>query len=103
MLSRYKIGDIRKVLAATSITVGLNLATNSPSSAIDAIDAAFRNSAITYSNNAKNIQRIGQGDYSQGSEILYLYACKYMHAYSYVILSDQRNLLGFFTSDDKLI
>lgn len=39
---------------------------------MDAIDAAFRNSAVTYSNNAKNFQRIGQGDYTQGDENLLL-------------------------------
>jgi hypothetical protein len=36
--------------------------------AIDALDAAFRNSEITYSNNAKNFARMGQGDFSQGSK-----------------------------------
>ena len=39
-----------------------------PVDAIDAIDAAFRNSEITYSNNAKNFARMGQGDFSQGSK-----------------------------------
>ena len=34
--------------------------------ALDAIDAAFKNSQITYSNNAKNFARMGQGDYTMG-------------------------------------
>jgi len=67
--SRFEIGDVRKLFSATAITIGLTLSTNlPPSNAIDAIDAAFRNSAITYSNNAKNFQRIAEGDYSQGSK-----------------------------------
>jgi len=34
----------------------------------DILDAAKRNSEKTYSNNARNIQRIQQGDYSQGAK-----------------------------------
>lgn len=36
--------------------------------AIDAIDAAFKNSQITYSSNAKNFARMGEGDYSMGQK-----------------------------------
>ena len=35
--------------------------------AIPAIDAALRANSITYSTNAKNFARIGEGDYSMGS------------------------------------
>lgn len=65
-------GKNTKFLArfVTASIVGLSItgALLQPVDAIDAIDAAFRNSEITYSNNAKNFARMGQGDFSQGSK-----------------------------------
>ena len=55
---------------ASSIAIGVGVFGGySPTvNAIDAFDAALRNSAITYSNNAKNFARMGKGDFSQGSK-----------------------------------
>lgn len=73
-LSTRNVNGIKstKFLArfVTASIVGLSI-TGTPlhqADAIDAIDAAFRNSEITYSNNAKNFARMGQGDFSQGSK-----------------------------------
>ena len=56
-----------KVLTAAIVGLSVDGFYASRVNAIDAIDAAIRNSAITYSNNAKNFERMGKGDYSQGS------------------------------------
>ena len=61
---------LRPFIAATTVsaTSFSFFATSTPVHAIDAIDAALKNSQITYSNNAKNFARMSQGDYSQGSK-----------------------------------
>jgi predicted esterase YcpF (UPF0227 family) len=75
---RVSINDIRSCIALnkkcftkaiTAAIVGLSVDGfyASQVNAIDAIDAAIRNSAITYSNNAKNFERMGKGDYTQGA------------------------------------
>lgn len=66
LLSNRKI--VAKIVSSTAIGLGI-LGGYTPSvNAIDALDAAMRNSAITYSNNAKNFERMGKGDFSQGSK-----------------------------------
>lgn len=65
-VARPRLG-LRRVLA-TSVTATFSLSIPlHPAYSIDAIDAAVKNSQITYSNNAKNMARMSQGDYSQGS------------------------------------
>jgi hypothetical protein len=75
---RVSINDIRSGItlnnkcftkAITAAIIGLSVDGfyASQVNAIDAIDAAIRNSAITYSNNAKNFERMGKGDYTQGA------------------------------------
>lgn len=56
-----------KAFTATIIGLSIDGCNVSQVNAIDAIDAAIRNSAITYSNNAKNFERMGKGDYTQGA------------------------------------
>ena len=58
---------LRRALATTvTATLSLYIPLH-PAYSIDVIDAAIKNSQITYSNNAKNMVRMSQGDYSQGS------------------------------------
>jgi hypothetical protein len=57
-----------RFLTASILSLSITGTLVHPANAIDALDAAFRNSEITYSNNAKNFARMGQGDFSQGSK-----------------------------------
>ena len=59
--------DFRKAFTAAIVGLSVDGFYASQVNAIDAIDAAIRNSAITYSNNAKNFERMGKGDYTQGA------------------------------------
>jgi hypothetical protein len=53
-------------LSAVIGTVLFNICPSNSVFALDALDAAFQNSQITYSNNARNLMRVGAGDFSQG-------------------------------------
>jgi hypothetical protein len=64
-LSLGQCAVMRRTFAAAMLGAGLCLP-NSPAFSLDAIDAALRNSQISYSNNAKNFARLSVGDYSQG-------------------------------------
>lgn len=59
---------LTRFVTASIISLSITGTPLYPANAIDALDAAFRNSEITYSNNAKNFARMGQGDFSQGSK-----------------------------------
>ena len=59
---------VSRFLSTGVIGFGITLGGYTSSvNAMDALDAAMRNSAITYSNNAKNFKRMGEGDFTQGS------------------------------------
>lgn len=59
---------LTRFVTASIVSLSISGTPLHPAGAIDAIDAALRNSEITYSNNAKNFARMGQGDFSQGSK-----------------------------------
>ena len=68
MFERPSLKIATKFVSSTAIAAGIFGGYSPSVNAIDAFDAALRNSAITYSNNAKNFARMGKGDFSQGSK-----------------------------------
>lgn len=68
-VSGWRINSKRISKFFSAGVIGFGISAYSPSvQAIEALDAAFRNNEITYSNNAKNFVRMGNGDYSQGAK-----------------------------------